>query len=86
MSAVELLSQATLTMTKREYRRAVADARRVIGFVTISDNRLGGVRISKRQALFLINAVPDDKPIFAEWGDAPDNTFLFVGTKGDRHD
>lgn len=65
-------------MDKREYRRAVKAAKRVIAFVSISEGRMIGVKISKRQALFLIKTLADDKPINAVWAD-PEETYLFVG-------
>ena len=66
-------------MEKAEYIKAVKSARRVIGFLAITDNMTKGVKISKKSALFLARFAIAGESIKAEWGDAPDNTLLFVG-------
>ena len=64
---------------KAEYKRAVRTARRIMGFITVSGSRKVGIKLSKVEALFLVKALADDKPIQAEWGDGDDKTILFVG-------
>ena len=65
-------------MTKREYRQAVNQARRVFCCVHISDARPANARISKARALELITLVPDDATIAADWLD-DDQQLLMIG-------
>ena len=65
-------------MDKKEYRQAVKQARRVFGYVQISQTRRQAVRLSKVKALGLICQVDDDNAIAAMWAD-DDHAFLLVG-------
>ena len=65
-------------MNKPEYRQAVKQARRIFGYVQISQTRRQAVRLSKAKALGLICQVDDDNAIAAMWAD-DDHAFLLVG-------
>ena len=66
-------------MEKSEYIKAVKSARRIMGFMAVTDSSVKGVKLSKKNALMLYRLAPANEPIRAIWGDAPDNTILFVG-------
>ena len=70
-------------MDKREYKRAIRKARRIIAFLSMTDEMqmMSGIKISKAQALRLTeNSQFDNVSIAAEWAD-DDQEILFVGTR-----
>ncbi len=71
------------TMNKQEYKRAIRKARRIIAFLSMTDEMkmMSGIKISKAQALRLTqNSQFDNVSNAAEWADY-DQEILFVGRK-----
>jgi predicted RNA-binding protein associated with RNAse of E/G family len=64
-------------MTKNEYTRAVRKANRIFGYIQIANSKRP-TRLSKAKALNLVNHVPDDAEINAEWA-TEEQTVLLVG-------
>jgi len=65
-------------MTKKEYKTAVRKAKRIFGYVKITDQKRQAVQLSKAKALSLVQQVPDDAKVGAMWA-SEDQMFLLVG-------
>jgi len=66
-------------MQQNEYVAAVKSAKRIMGFIAITDTSMKGVKLTKKSAMLLARLAPDGEPVRAMWGDVPDNSILFVG-------
>lgn len=70
-------------MDKKQYTRAVRKARRIVAFLsmTAESQVMSGIKISKAQALRLVQLSRfDSDSIAAEWAD-DSQEILFVGTR-----
>ena len=70
-------------MDRQEFNKAVRQARRIIAFLSMTDEMgmMSGIKISKVQALQLVgNSKFDEVSIAAQWAD-DDQEILFVGRR-----
>lgn len=65
-------------MNKKEYARAIREAKRIFGYIRITETKRQAVRLSKVKALALVGQVTDDDTINAMWA-SDDQSFLLVG-------
>lgn len=65
-------------MNKAQYLKACRKAKRVFGYIQITEARKQATRISKAKAAGLVSQVSDHDKIDAEWAD-DEHTFLLVG-------